>query len=291
MFALRATLFPIFGESHDFRADWYLHPLYFAVFLFGFAIAKHQPFFERCTAWRWPALAIALACWAAIVAYYAAYSEDVPPPEWQRLIMRGVRELDAWCAIVAAIGFAHRHLRGADGPVRRMLTQAIFPFYLIHQTIIVVAGFHLDDLQLPLWIEAPLLLGVTALGCWLFYDLGGWFPRCACGSDCPRKTKQFVLEAKGQRLGRRHESPSGQIACRVEREMFFWFLVAVGIVVAADASGRLRQPANWVGRMTGRWAPGPTLTIELSRNRAKRGLLLASRAIQRMIETAWMRDC
>ena len=197
MFALRATLFPIFGESHDIRADWYLHPLYFAVFLFGFAIAKHQPFFERCTAWRWPALAIALACWAAIVAYYGAYSEDVPPPEWQRLIMRGVRELDAWCAIVAAIGFAHRHLRGADGPVRRMLTQAIFPFYLIHQTIIVVAGFHLDDLQLPLWIEAPLLLGVTALGCWLFYELGRLVPPLRVWVGLPSKNK--AVRARGER--------------------------------------------------------------------------------------------
>ncbi|MGH6952243.1 MAG: acyltransferase family protein, partial [Vitreimonas sp.] len=176
MFVLRATLFPIFGESHDFRADWYLHPLYFAVFLFGFAIAKHQPFFDRCVAWRWRALAIALACWAAIVAYYAFHPDGVEPPEALRLAMRGVRELDAWCAIVAAIGFAHRHLRGADGPARRMLTQAIFPFYLIHQTIIVVAGHHLDDLGLSLWIEAPLLVGATALGCWLFFDLGRRVP-------------------------------------------------------------------------------------------------------------------
>ena len=103
--------------------------------------------------------------------------------------MRGVRELEAWCAIVAAIGFAHRHLRDADGPVRRMLTQAIFPFYLIHQTIIVVAGHHLDELRLPLWIEAPLLIGVTALGCWLFYDLGRRVPLLRVWIGLPSKTQ------------------------------------------------------------------------------------------------------
>lgn len=176
MAVLRVTLFPIFGESHDFREDWYLHVLYFGVFLFGFGVAKYQPFFERCVQWRWAALAIALAAWAALITYFNLHPDGVTPPEWLRILMRSVRELDAWCAIVAAIGFAHKHLRDADGPVRRVLTQAIFPFYLIHQTLIVMAGFYLDPLALPLWIEAPLLVGATALGCWLFFDLGRRVP-------------------------------------------------------------------------------------------------------------------
>jgi len=176
MAALRVTLFPIFGESHDFREDWYLHPLYFGVFLFGFAVAKSETFFQRCMNWRWPALAIALTCWASIIVYFNAHPEGVDPPEWLRFMMRSVRELDAWCAIIAALGFAHRYLRHADRPLRQLLTQAIFPFYLIHQTIIVVTGHYLDELQLPLAIEAPLLIGATALGCWLFFDLGRRVP-------------------------------------------------------------------------------------------------------------------
>lgn len=176
MTALRLTLFPMFGETHNVFVDGYLHVLYFAVFLFGFAIAKHQPFFDRCVKLRWIGLAIALTSWAALVVYYAAHPEGVEPAEWLRAIMRGVRELQAWCAIVAAIGFAHKHLRNADGPVRRVLTQAIFPFYIVHQTIIVVAAHHLDALAWPLWLEALVLIGATALGCWLFYDLARRVP-------------------------------------------------------------------------------------------------------------------
>ncbi|MBL8557362.1 MAG: acyltransferase [Hyphomonadaceae bacterium] len=172
MAVLRLTLFPVFGETHDFRNDWYLHALYFGVFLFGFAVAKADWFFERCMRWRWVALVLALASWVAIVAYTRLHPEGVTPPEELRAAMRAVRALDAWCAIVAAIGFAHRHLKHADGPVRRLLTQAIFPFYLIHQTIIVVAGHHLDALRWPLWIEAPTLIATTIAGCWLFYEVG-----------------------------------------------------------------------------------------------------------------------
>jgi glucans biosynthesis protein C len=176
MAALRVTLFPLFGESHDFREDWYLHTLYFSVFLFGFAIAKNEEFFERCVRLRWTALAIALVSWFAIIVYLSAHPESVDPPDWLRAVMRGVRELDAWCAIISAVGFAHRHLKNADGPMRHLLTQAIFPFYLIHQTIIVVAGHYLDEIQIPLAIEAPLLIAVTALGSWLFFDLGRRVP-------------------------------------------------------------------------------------------------------------------
>jgi peptidoglycan/LPS O-acetylase OafA/YrhL len=166
----RLTLFPIFGETHDFREDWYLHTVYFAVFLFGFGIAKHQPFFEAAVRVRWLALAIAAVSWAALVSYFALAPET--PPEWMRMTFRAVREAEAWGAILAAIGFFHRHFADADGPIRRTLSEAIFPFYIIHQTIIVVAGYHLDKLGLPLAVEATLLIGLTALGCWLFYEFG-----------------------------------------------------------------------------------------------------------------------
>lgn len=166
----RLTLFPLFGESHDFREDWYLHAVYLGIFLFGYAVAKHEPFFEAAVRIRWAALGIAVASWAALITYFQLASDT--PPEWLRMTFRAVREAEAWGAILAAIGFFHRHLAGADGPVRRTLSEAIFPAYIIHQTIIVAAGFYLDDLQLPLALEATLLVSATALGCWMFYEIG-----------------------------------------------------------------------------------------------------------------------
>lgn len=169
--AARMTLFPVFGETHDFRDDAYLHTVYFALFLFGFAIAKHEPFFEAAVCMRWTALGIALVSWAALVTYYQM-AQDTAPPDWVRQVFRGVREAQAWGAIIAAIGFFHLHCARADGPLRRTLSEAIFPLYIAHQTIIVVAGYHLDDLHLPLVAEAALLVTATAAGSWMFYEIG-----------------------------------------------------------------------------------------------------------------------
>ncbi len=170
--ALRVTMLSQFGSTHDFTNDWYNHAHYFSLFLLGFAVAKHAPFFAGCVRFRWFALGAALAAWAGLQVYFANYNEAAPPPEWLRAMFRCVYEAQAWGAIVAAMGFAHKHLAHADGPARRLLTHAIFPFYLIHQTIIVFVGYHLDPLGLPLWLEASLLIFATFAGCWLFFLLG-----------------------------------------------------------------------------------------------------------------------
>lgn len=53
-----------------------------------------------------------------------------------------------------------------------MLTEDVFPFYIIHQTIIVLVGWWL----LPTGIGAGgaflILLAATVSGCWLFYWIG-----------------------------------------------------------------------------------------------------------------------
>jgi glucans biosynthesis protein C len=172
MFVLRATLSPIFGETHAFWLDWYLHPLYFGAFLFGYSIAMNQSFFANCSQQRWLALGIAIALWAVLIINAYVFHNTQNLSALVKTLFRGIHELQAWSAIVAAIGFAHHHLRSVDTPIKQTLTAAIFPFYLIHQTLIVVAAHYLNKLQLPVLLEAAMLIGMTAAGCWLFYDIG-----------------------------------------------------------------------------------------------------------------------
>jgi len=86
------------------------------------------------------------------------------------LVGTSLRELQAWTMILALIGFARKHLR-RDNATRRYLTDAIFPFYIIHQTTIVVAGHYLNQLGWPVWIEAPVLITLTVASCWLGYEI------------------------------------------------------------------------------------------------------------------------
>jgi glucans biosynthesis protein C len=77
---------------------------------------------------------------------------------------------DQWSAIVAALGFGSLHFT-RDSAVLRTLTVAVFPFYIAHQTIIVVVGHHLKALHLHVIAEAALLIAATAIGCWVTFEL------------------------------------------------------------------------------------------------------------------------
>lgn len=168
---IRATLEPMFEETHALFDDWYAHALYFPAFLFGYAIAKHESFFDSCQKMRWPMLVIALACWGVLqAARLSGTSLGLPAGPATELLGVALREMQAWAMILALFGFARKYLRH-DNAARRYLTDAIFPFYIIHQTTIVVAGHYLNQAGLPVGVEAPLLIATTAGSCWIGYEI------------------------------------------------------------------------------------------------------------------------
>ena len=175
---LRFTLAPLFEINHALVGDWYNHAFSFAAFLFGFLMAKSEPLKAAFIRLRWPALVLALASWSAWAAYAWIYrADDAMPAEVLRLVMRVVYATDQWTFIAAILGFGALHLN-RDSRLLRYLTVGVFPFYIAHQTITVVAGHHLARLGLPVGLEAPLLVGITALGCVLTYEVArriGWF--------------------------------------------------------------------------------------------------------------------
>lgn len=169
----QVVVFQRWSDSHDVIHDGVAHLAYFPAFLFGFALAG-SPAVMAWIARLWqPALGLALAGYAITAAIDIAYPGRTP---WlASRVMLAARYIQAWMMIAALIGIAETYLN-RDHRWRAMLTEAIFPFYLIHQTIIVVAMYWLLKLALPAWVEFAILVPVTALGCWIFYRIGREVP-------------------------------------------------------------------------------------------------------------------
>ena len=167
---LRGTLYVRYGETHALVGDYYVHAVSLSAFLLGFGLAKSETLRERLIAARWPALALAVAAYAGWAAFVWTYRHDTPiPPPGLKLAMRFVHATDAWCAIVAILGFGAKHLN-RGGPALRYLTLGVFPFYLVHQTLIVVMAHHLAKLDLPQPLEAAILIVLTFVGCFATYE-------------------------------------------------------------------------------------------------------------------------
>ena len=72
--------------------------------------------------------------------------------------------------MVALLGFARRWLT-ADSPARRYLTDAIFPYYIVHQTAIIMIAHALRGQGLPAWLEAGIVISGTIVACVATYEI------------------------------------------------------------------------------------------------------------------------
>ena len=169
--AARIGLVARFPQNHALIGDWYSHASYFSVFLLGFVLAGSVKPWQALQRYRWHTLGAALLGWSALCAYFGVYAADAAvPPQALRLIMRGIYGAQQWLAIAAVLGFAHRHLQH-DNAARRYLTAAIFPVYILHQTVIIVLAHALQPANLAAPVEGLLLVMTTAAACFLAYEL------------------------------------------------------------------------------------------------------------------------
>ena len=158
-----------FGENHALVNDWYVHANSFGFFLLGVMAARFDRLFDIAVATRWLSLAVATVAYALLMAENSEILDPWLTRQTGHLMWTGLQSVQTICAIMSLLGFARKHLANADGPIRRTLTEAIFPFYIVHQTLIVVLAYNLNRLHMPVAIEATILVVATAAGCGLTY--------------------------------------------------------------------------------------------------------------------------
>lgn len=158
---VRVWLSPDFPETHALVDDWANHAMLFPTFLFGFALARAEGIladFRRY--WTIGAFA-ALAAFLARLAF-GAYEY------W--LLGEIARSVQTWGAIVALVGLADRFLNH-DHRWRPYLSVGIFPYYIVHQSIIVVTGWLVLKAGMPVLGQFAVIIVTTVAGCWATYEL------------------------------------------------------------------------------------------------------------------------
>jgi peptidoglycan/LPS O-acetylase OafA/YrhL len=168
---LRLALVEHWPQTHALVDDLYSHSQYLFLFALGLALAEADAFWQTLRRARWALLAAAVLAWAVLVVYFAHYAgPDVAPPQALRLAMRALYGAQQWLAPAAALGFA-RAWNPGDSPARRYLTEAVFPFYIVHQTAIILIAEALKPLALPVGLEALALVAGTVASCFAAFEI------------------------------------------------------------------------------------------------------------------------
>jgi len=93
-------------------------------------------------------------------------SEDAGNMTWDIL-----EPVVAWSCGMAAIGYAKQYLN-FNNKLRKLANEAIYPFYLLHQPVIVVVGYFFIQLEMTAFWKAILItlssLSLTVAIYWLF---------------------------------------------------------------------------------------------------------------------------
>ena len=167
--AARVLVYPHFPSTHDLTDDAYNHLQYGLVFGLGYLLAKADAPWESLRRYRHRMLGLALASYAVMIAGYLQFDDFNAIRAGPVAALRALWGVMEWSAISAILGYA-RAWNPKDSPLLRYLTVAVFPFYILHQTVIVVLAHNLKPLRLHPAIEGPLLILATYALCLLGYE-------------------------------------------------------------------------------------------------------------------------
>lgn len=165
---IRFTLDPIFPTTHNLVWDWANHAHSTVFLLTGFLLAKDAAF--------WQAIKRALNCNAVLTVLLAITLGSawnnwavIEQSETALLTARIGRVAYIWMAIALMLGIAQKFLN-RPSPALSYMTEAIFPWYILHQTLIVMAGYWLTRQGVATGVELAALTIATFGGCYLINE-------------------------------------------------------------------------------------------------------------------------
>lgn len=162
-FGLTISLQIFFPQTHNLIEDWYFHLRYFSMFLIGYWLAHSDALWAELLRLRKVALVAALAVFTV---YYVAIeiAPNPAPYAWLPPIWI-LRNLYLWLALAAILGWAHALL---NRPFRWLpfANEAVYPWYILHQSVIVLLAYWLLPLKLGPVMEPVLVIVGTVVACW-----------------------------------------------------------------------------------------------------------------------------
>lgn len=162
------TLQERFPDNGDFIHDWYRNAVYFTVFLYGYAIARNEGFWAEALRLRKTSLTWALGLFVPYLSVALILPDEVP--FWQQAVIWTLRNLYIWTMLLAILGWSHALL---NRPLRWLpwANESVYPWYMLHQSLIVGLGFWLANYKLGPIAEPALILLGTVAGCWSISEM------------------------------------------------------------------------------------------------------------------------
>ncbi len=162
LMAAEAFLEPLFPPTRALVGDWYALVHFFLLFVAGFLFVAIKDAF-------WPALqrtltvnlAVGLLCFGGLLYVLITGQLEVLKPLFKTLNM--------WAWVLVVLGLSARYLN-RPSRVIAYRNQAVYPFYIVHQTITILLGYWLMHHPMHYGLKMAIMVVGTFGVSWLLYE-------------------------------------------------------------------------------------------------------------------------
>ena len=165
-----------YPETHALVGDWYALALYATMFLYGYLLGTDVALWAELARLRRHSLSLALGCFALYLfldkfagQYIEQYIHNHAALVVLKLLTVWLRYSYTWIAITAVLGWGHTLLNRPFHwlPYAR---DAVYPWYILHQSLLLFFAWQVMPLQLGPMAEPSLILLGTVAGCALLHE-------------------------------------------------------------------------------------------------------------------------
>lgn len=157
---------PFFPITHGLFDDWFNFCYNLVLFLYGFLlIAIHQSFYKMVIQHYKRNLLIGIITFSIFLFIVQTYEDGV----YRHFIEAVFNQLFMWSWILGLFGIASKYLN-RKSTIITYCNRAVYPFYILHQTIIIILAYWLMDCKWNLITKFSLLVVGTFTSCWLLYE-------------------------------------------------------------------------------------------------------------------------
>ena len=172
--AFSATVM-FFPETHDLINDW-CRIFYWLFFLLAGFLCMHLPaMMESLERNRRISLTIGIS--TIFIINYLRWNQVEPfdvfadyQNQWQTYLYLALFAITAWCLVFAAVGYGKKYLN-KKLPILNYLNGAVYPFYILHQTVIVVLVFYIVQTSDEILLKYSFTVIATFFICMAIYHV------------------------------------------------------------------------------------------------------------------------
>jgi hypothetical protein len=160
------TLKPRWDVTNNLISDWYNFTVLFLFFIYGYIFATQALSWVIIEKYRKVFLSISITLVIIMKIYVENFGPIVEDNDSVLLLHGTLRMLFIWCTIMSICGFAKYYLNFTNKFIKKA-NRLVYPFYIIHQTITVMIGYYIADLEIAVILKFFILVigtfGITFL--------------------------------------------------------------------------------------------------------------------------------